>query len=151
MKPAIHATSAARLLDGVWRGVLIAGPPGAGKSDLALRLLGMGWRLVSDDYSLAWASQGALFACAPPAIAGRIEVRGVGLVAVRRLTIARIELWIDCGGPPPERLPGPDRITIDGVDTPRLRLDVLEASAPAKVEAAMRSLVSGLGPGTGLA
>lgn len=151
MKPAIHATSAARLLGGAWRGVLIAGPPGAGKSDLALRLLEIGWRLVSDDYSTTWASQGALFACAPPTIAGKIEVRGVGLVVARHLTFARIGLWIDCGGPPPERLPGPDSVAVDGVEVPRLRLAALEASAPAKVEMAMRSLVSGLGPGAGLA
>ena len=151
MKPAIHATSVARRLGGAWRGVLLAGSPGSGKSDLALRLLANGWRLVSDDYSTTWASQGALFACAPPAIAGRIEVRGVGLTVAPPVAVARIDLWIDCGGPPPDRLPEPHRITVDGVEVARLRLAALEASAPAKVEAAIRSLVSGLGPGTGLA
>ena len=42
-----------------WRGVLLSGPPGMGKSDLALRLIGRGWRLVSDDYAHVFASGGA--------------------------------------------------------------------------------------------
>ena len=57
----LHGTVAARWTPGVgWRAVLITGEPGAGKSDLALRLIGRGWRLVGDDYVHLFASGGAL-------------------------------------------------------------------------------------------
>ena len=56
----LHGTVAAHWSPGRgWRAALISGPPGAGKSDLALRLLGRGWRLVSDDYAHVTASGGA--------------------------------------------------------------------------------------------
>ncbi|MGO4863291.1 HPr kinase/phosphorylase, partial [Campylobacter jejuni] len=69
-------------------GVLIAGPSGSGKSDLALRLIDRGAVLVSDDYTLLHVEGGELHATAPVTIAGRIEVRGIGIVD--RPTLARV-------------------------------------------------------------
>lgn len=138
MSPALHATAAARRLGGSWRAVLISGPSGAGKSDLALRLLAGGWRLVADDYTHVWASGEALYCRAPATIAGRIEARGAGLLAVAPLPLARAVLWIDCVRHPPERLPEPAVIELCGLALPRLALDPLEGSAPAKLDALVR-------------
>ena len=71
----VHATVIAKWRDGVWRGVLLFGASGAGKSDLALRALEAGWRLVADDYALAWRSGDSLWARAPETIESRIEAR----------------------------------------------------------------------------
>jgi serine kinase of HPr protein (carbohydrate metabolism regulator) len=62
MSETVHATCVA--IDG--RGILIRGRSGAGKSDLALRLIDRGARLVSDDYTILAASGGRLRAAAPP-------------------------------------------------------------------------------------
>ena len=69
----LHATVVATRLDGAWRGVLIQGRSGAGKSDLALRLMQKGWRLVGDDWVEVFACKSALYAVAPATIAGRVE------------------------------------------------------------------------------
>ena len=60
------------------RAVLIEGPSGSGKSDLALRLIDRGATLVSDDYTIVRRIDGNLIASAPPNIAGLCEVRGCG-------------------------------------------------------------------------
>ena len=61
--------------------MLIEGPSGSGKSDLALRAIEIGFRLVADDRTLVWASGGALYGRAPAPLGGLIEVRGVGVLA----------------------------------------------------------------------
>ena len=72
----VHASTVA--LDG--RAVLISGPSGSGKSDLALRLLDRGFALVSDDQTVVKKQGDALLASAPPSIAGKMEVRGIGIL-----------------------------------------------------------------------
>jgi serine kinase of HPr protein (carbohydrate metabolism regulator) len=118
------------------RGVLIAGASGRGKSDLALRLIDRGARLVSDDYSLLRAGNGRLYASAPPAIAGRIEVRGVGIVALDALAEAPVCLLVDLDHAP-ERLPEAGSACFLGLDVPAMALAALEASAPIKLELAL--------------
>ena len=120
------------------RGVLIAGASGRGKSDLAMRLIDRGARLVSDDYSLLRAADGRLYAAAPPTIAGRIEVRGIGLVAVEALAEAPVCLLVDLDRAP-QRLPDPGCASFLGLDVPALALAALEASAAIKVELALAS------------
>ena len=138
----IHATSVARRTPEGWRGILLTGPSGAGKSDMALRLIGRGWRLVADDYSLVWRSgDGALYAAAPPAIAGRIEARGVGIVSAPTVALAPMVLVVECGREPAERMPERRTVRIAGVDLPALRLDIRPASA---VETVLARLGSGL-------
>ncbi|HEX8584612.1 MAG TPA: HPr kinase/phosphatase C-terminal domain-containing protein [Allosphingosinicella sp.] len=125
------------------RGVLIAGPSGTGKSDLALRLLDRGAVLVSDDYTLLEARDGRLFASPPGTIAGKVEIRGVGIVERPFLADIPVALLIDVGRPP-ERLPEAGSRTIGDITVPSVALAALEASAPIKVEAAL--LLHGLAP-----
>ncbi len=125
----IHATAVARRGSQGWRGVLLTGPSGAGKSDLALRLMGRGWRLVSDDYCHVWQSGGHLYAHAPETIAGRLEIRGLGIVSAPQRLIARIDLIVACGQTLVERLPEPQRQTVAGVSLSLLALDTRPASA----------------------
>ena len=137
----LHATVVAQWSPtGGWRGVLLSGPPGMGKSDLALRLIGRGWRLVSDDYAHVFASGGALYAVAPDTIAGRIEARGVGIVAACALGVTRVLLAVELSPDPFERLPEPEVRTIQGLDLPVLQLNPREASAAEKVAAALARL-----------
>lgn len=136
----IHASCVA--VDG--RAALLCGVSGSGKSDLALRLLDRGASLVSDDYTLLRRAGDRLLASAPETIAGRMEVRGVGLVEWPAVPEAPVALYIalDC---PAERMPVeplPTRVML-GIGIPILAVNALEASAPIKVELALRLLVDG--------
>lgn len=130
----LHGTVAARWTPASgWRGVLITGPSGAGKSDLALRLIGQGWRLVADDYAHVFASGGALYATCPATIAGRIEARGVGVLRACALDQVRLALAVELTAEPVERLPEAAETVIAGVSLPLVRLCGLEPSAVEKV------------------
>ena len=119
------------------RGVLIAGASGRGKSDLALRLIDRGALLVSDDYTLLTVAGDRLIGSAPATIAGRIEIRGVGIVEMPATRGIPISLHVDLDAMP-ERLPEPRQIEIHGIALPSLALAALEASAPIKLEQALR-------------
>jgi serine kinase of HPr protein (carbohydrate metabolism regulator) len=129
----LHASCVA--LNG--RAILIAGRSGAGKSDLALRLIDRGARLVSDDYTMLRRVGGTLLASAPANIEGKIEVRGIGVVAFEQLEDVPVCLAIDLDRAV-ERLPDPqDTFVVAGVKVPVIGLNGLEASAPVKVELAL--------------
>lgn len=129
----LHASCVA--LNG--RAILIAGRSGAGKSDLALRLIDRGARLVSDDYTMLRRVGGTLLASAPANIEGKIEVRGIGVVAFEQLEDVPVCLAIDLDRAV-ERLPDPqDTLVVAGVKVPVIGLNGLEASAPVKVELAL--------------
>ncbi|MFM9828909.1 MAG: HPr kinase/phosphorylase [Sphingomonas sp.] len=134
----IHATSIA--IGG--NAVLLRGRSGAGKSDLALRLIDRGAALVSDDYTLVERRANAVFASAPPAIAGQLEVRGIGIMAFDCLSCAPVALVVALDAEV-ERLPAPAACAIAGMMVPLLSLAAFEASAPIKVELALRRLKSG--------
>lgn len=132
----IHATCIA--LAG--RGVLLRGPSGAGKSDLALRLIDEGALLVSDDQTALERVGDTLLARPPAAIAGMLEVRGLGLVRLPHLKCVSVHLAIDLVPPSQvERLPEPDALELLGLPLYRLCLAPFEASATAKVRLAMRA------------
>ena len=135
--PPVHASTVAVRHRGEWAGVALLGPSGAGKSDLALRLIGRGWRLVSDDYTRMWASDGALYATAPERIVGRIEARGVGIVSVATHPVVRVALAVALSPEVVERLPEPDFRRFAGVDVPLMALDPRPASAVEMVAAAL--------------
>ncbi len=85
----LHASTVAT----AGRAVLLTGPSGAGKSDLALRLLDRGFTLVSDDQTIVKRAGDRLVASAPPTIAGKLEIRGIGIVdmdAVDNVPVALI-------------------------------------------------------------
>lgn len=140
----IHATCIT--LDG--RGVLIRGPSGSGKSDLALRCLALGPSgliksgavLVADDQVLISAERGQVMARAPSRLRGLIEVRGQGIISVDCADAAEVTLVVDLIAPADalERLPDPiPRVQIAGQAFPLLRLHGCEASAPVKVLVAL--------------
>ncbi len=130
----VHATSV--LVDGT--GVLIRGPSGSGKSDLALRLIDDGARLISDDQTALEARDGRLWASAPPSIAGKLEVRGLGIAAVPSVPSAPLGLVVDLVPPDRvERLPEPSTAALLGVILPILEVSPFEASAPAKLRLAV--------------
>lgn len=128
----VHATCVA--IGG--RGVLLAGRPGSGKSDLALRLIDRGAVLVSDDYTELRRSGGRLLARAPAAIAGKIELRGVGIVELDSAADVPVCLHADLDRSP-ERLPEATTIMLAGSEIPAVALAALEASAPLKLERAL--------------
>ncbi len=121
------------------RAVLIEGPSGSGKSDLALRLIDRGGILVSDDYTIVRRIAGKLTASAPPNITGLIEVRGVGLVAMPFESDIPVALIVTISGTV-DRLPDEASVrTIAGVAVPAGMIAPLEASAPIKVELMLKA------------
>lgn len=136
----VHATAVA--VEG--RAVLLRGPSGSGKSDLALRLIDAGARLVADDQSELRRVGGAIIVRAPATIAGLIEVRGVGILKIDAAAEAPLALVADLVAPEAlERLPERRSETILGVAVPALSLAPFEVSAAAKLRAALNALWGG--------
>lgn len=137
----LHAGLIACRSGGRWRGALIEGASGAGKSDLALRCLEAGFRLVADDRTLVWRSGGRLFGRAPQTLAGLVEARGLGVLPEPALAFCEVVLVVVCG--PAERLPDPQTAERAGGRLPLVALSPLEASAPAKLRRAIEHLGAG--------
>lgn len=122
------------------RAVLIEGRSGTGKSDLALRLIDRGAVLVSDDYTVLTRRDGTLTASPPANIAGKMEIRGLGLVEVDFTQNVPVGLVVVADNDP-VRMPETEASrAIAGVALPELRLSLLEPSAPIKVERALALL-----------
>lgn len=119
--------------------VLLHGASGAGKSDVALRLIDRGATLVSDDYTLLKRVGDRLFASAPPTIAGRIEVRGIGVVEMPCVAESHVRLLVILDEPTP-RMPDetPPHRVLAGVEVPVVALPPFDASTPIKIELALR-------------
>jgi serine kinase of HPr protein (carbohydrate metabolism regulator) len=129
------------------RAVLLRGPPGAGKSDLALRALAAppgrfseaAFELVGDDQVFVRRAGGRLIVNAHPRLAGLIEVRGLGILPVPYRAEAELVLVTDLvAGGDVERWPDPWPVTdVLGVPVPVMRLAPFEASAPLKLALAL--------------
>lgn len=137
-----HAGLVATRLQGRWRGALIEGPSGTGKSDLAVRMIGAGFRLVADDRVLVWTSGGRLFGKAPQPIAGLIEARGVGVIPATPLDFCEISLVVQCQSKATavERMPSSEPVKVEGVALPQIELWPFEAAGPAKLRHALEHL-----------
>ncbi|MBR0649161.1 aldolase [Roseomonas terrae] len=113
--------------------VLLLGPPGSGKSDLSLRLIGQGWALVADDQ----VTIDGVAVAAPPALRGMLEVRGLGVfegLAVAQE--ARLALVVELvARDAVTRLPVPGQWGPAGV--PRVALHGFDAAAPEKIGLAL--------------
>lgn len=126
----VHASCAARNGDGV----LLLGPAGIGKSDLLLRLLAQGFQLVADDQVEVEDGQ----ARPPAALAGLLEVRGLGIVRLAHVAPVRLALAVrlaEAGEPAPARLPEPVRDARFGL--PVMTLNAGAPSAAARVALAL--------------
>ena len=148
----VHATCVAVDGAGGLRAVLIRGSSGTGKSDLAMRMIDGGARLVSDDQCELWREDGAdgayVLARAPETIAGSLEVRGVGIVSVPAVPQAPVALLVDLVAPEAvERMPEDETEDLLGLDLPRIALHAFEAGAPAKLRLVLRAR-AGLGAET---
>src|SRR4051794_1485630 len=136
----VHGTSVA--IDGA--AVLFCGRPGSGKSDLALRLIDDGAVLVADDQTRLERRGDTLIASAPATIAGRLELRGVGILGVPSLAEAPLRLVVDLVPPASvERLPEPQSCELLGLTVPLIALAPFEASAPAKLRFTFAALAKG--------
>ena len=131
-------------------GVLLVGKPGSGKSDLALRLIdqsGSGLsgiqktaQLVADDQVIIRKVGGALVASAPASLKGKLEIRGLGIAELSVAAQVRLRLAVRLTPSAEiERLPDLDRGRMDilGLAVPLILLDPLNASAPARLRAAL--------------
>ena len=139
----LHGTCVALDLSGAgadWCALLLRGPSGVGKSDLALRLIEAGWRLVADDQCLLERRDGTIFVSAPETIAGKIEARGVGMLSLASaLPSAPLLLVADLVEEgTPERLPDPPQSKLLEVSLPRVSLNAFDVSVPAKLRLALQ-------------
>jgi len=137
----VHATCVALKEGRSWRALLLRGLSGAGKSDVALRLLEAGGRLIADDQTHLAKVGRALIATPPQSLAGLIEVRGIGIVKLGRgqlLARAPLALLVDLVRPDQvERMPGPTHEKVLGVDLPRVALAPFETSIVTKLRLAL--------------
>ncbi len=140
----IHATA----VESGGQCVLLMGASGSGKSDLALRLIGwppMGlglapFCLVSDDQVLLASTADHTVARVPETIAGQIEVRGLGLIAIPYTSSAVVRLIVQLSPTDEiERMPEPKTLTLAGLALPAVKLNPFEHSAPLKVALALRT------------
>jgi HPr Serine kinase C-terminal domain len=130
------------------RGVLILGKSGAGKSDLALRLIDQGAALVADDRTILFVEKGALHARAPSSIKGLLEVHGLGIVQIPVRARVKISLAVRLGREgvrlPVQRLYRPPAPLTPRSQVPEILLHGRCPSAPAKIHVALAAFSRGL-------
>lgn len=131
-------------------GILLTGPSGSGKSDLALRLIAAGAELVADDRTDLFVRRGCLYAKSPIRIAGLMEIRGIGILALPHVREAKIALVAHLGRSgarlPEHRVwrpPAALRLPAEAAP-PVVSIAPFEASAPAKLAAAAAAYALGL-------
>jgi hypothetical protein len=129
-------------------GVLLLGKSGAGKSDLALRLIDEGAVLVADDRTILFGRNGLLQARAPASIRGLLEIRGLGIVTLKSRANVKVSLVVRLGQED-ERLPvhrlyrPPPALSLRAAP-PEIALNGRFASTPARIRAALAAFSKGL-------
>jgi HPr kinase/phosphorylase len=129
--------------------VLLLGNSGAGKSDVALRLIAAGGKLIADDQTVLFIENGRVMADAPPNLTGGMEIRGLGIMRLEKAPASPVILAVRLD---PEdaiaRMPEPAFFTLPAalqadVKVPLISLNAYEASTPAKIAAAAAGLARG--------
>ena len=139
----IHATC----VEIAGTGVLLRGESGSGKSDLALRLIDAGARLVADDRTNLVRDGDRVFASAPREIAGLLEVRGLGVVRHPAVASGPVGLVVDLVPTARvQRMPVPRLEDLLGLAVPAMDLAPFEAGAAAKVRLAADMVARGRMP-----
>jgi serine kinase of HPr protein (carbohydrate metabolism regulator) len=133
----LHATAVA--IGGV--AVLIEGPSGSGKSDLALRLIDRGAVLISDDQTLLIRAGSQLLARPPQTIAGKLEIRGVGILSMPHVADIPVAMLVRLQDQV-QRMPDRRIRRIAGIDVPEVAIEPFHSSAPIKIEFALRNGVA---------
>lgn len=132
----VHASTVA--IDG--RAVLITGASGSGKSDLSLRLIDQGFTLVSDDQTIIKREGDRLIASPPSQLAGKLEIRGIGIVDMPHESGVPVALMVELTSDI-QRLPDDSRERpFLGVALPLVSIDAMTASAASKVALALDRL-----------
>jgi serine kinase of HPr protein (carbohydrate metabolism regulator) len=145
----LHASAVA--IDG--SGIVLSGPSGSGKSDLALRLIAAGAVLIADDQLTVVADDGIVWLSAPRALHGRLHVHGLGILTFPTAENIPLRLWVEASERV-EPLPSQRQFrTVAGVPVPLLPLRLTNASTPVKIALAIRRLVTdnhewGIGSGS---
>lgn len=134
----VHATT----IDIAGLGVLIFGASGAGKSDIALRLIGEGALLVADDQTEVEIVGARLRASTPKRIAGLIEARGVGVVHAPTKLATDLRLAVSLIAAEVERMPESRTWSLPGQAEPRIPLMELHAFEASSSEKVRRALIS---------
>jgi HPr kinase/phosphorylase len=134
------------------KGVLLLGPSGVGKSDLTLRLIDQGAKLVSDDRTILFIANGTLQAKAPASIKGLLEIRGLGIVKLPVRARVKIALVVKLGREgarlPEHAVYQPPAPLKPALLPPQIALDARFASTPAKIRTALAAFSLALFQGT---
>lgn len=122
-------------------GILICGKSGAGKSDLCLRLIDSGAKLVADDQTEIKNESGRLTAICPASLQGMLEIRGIGIVRKPFIPKTEIKLKLDLRTDEKiDRMPLPATEVLEGINIPVFTLDPFEASALPKIKTYLKIL-----------
>ncbi len=140
----IHATAVS--ISGY--GVMIGGKSGSGKSDLALRLIDRGAMLICDDYVALFETSGAsdmpgaLMLSTVPNIAGKIEIRGLGILSIPYVDFVPLRLYVDLDMEPIRHPDHPQKAQLAGHDVPMIAVRANAHSACIVVEMALQNIIA---------
>lgn len=121
-------------------GILILGPSGSGKSDLALQLIDRGASLISDDQVVTYRSNKVITLEPPKNIAGKIEIYALGVIEMPFVANVPLSMIVDLSKKP-SRYPfdNPNRQYL-GIDVPTVTIDTNRATTAIKVELALQRI-----------